>query len=111
VEEKESGGYASELVERCVLQEGVEGKGLRLHSDHGAPMTSSTLKRWAPSSRRKQPSSRHCTSTTREEAAEIIIGHSFEQGQFLDQAARVAQQLGAEESAEALEGAWRKNRA
>ena len=45
VEEKESGGYASELVERCVLQEGVEGKGLRLHSDNGAPMTSSTLKK------------------------------------------------------------------
>ena len=44
-----------------------------------------------------------------EEAAEIIIGHSFEQGQFLDQAARIAQQLGTEDSDEALERAWRKN--
>jgi transposase InsO family protein len=44
VEEEESGAHAAQLMEECILTEEAAGCGLCLHSDNGAPMTSSTLK-------------------------------------------------------------------
>lgn len=44
VHEMESGDLASKLIERAVIKEKCLKKPLVLHSDNGAPMTSSTLK-------------------------------------------------------------------
>ena len=44
VEESEQGELAQLLFEDTILRENAEGQGLCLHSDNGAPMTSSTLK-------------------------------------------------------------------
>lgn len=44
IHDKESGDYASELVERAVLREGCRHEPLVLHSDNGSPMKSSTLR-------------------------------------------------------------------
>lgn len=43
VEDRESGAFAAELMEECILEEQTAGRGLVLHSDNGAPMKSSTL--------------------------------------------------------------------
>ena len=45
VEEREDGALAAALFEHTILREGAEGRELTLHSDNGAPMTSSTLKK------------------------------------------------------------------
>lgn len=44
VEGREDGALAARLMEECIVQQRVAGKGLVLHSDNGAPMKSSTLK-------------------------------------------------------------------
>ena len=44
VEESETGEIASSFMEKTILAERAEGSYLCLHSDNGAPMTSSTLK-------------------------------------------------------------------